>query len=308
MATSCSCNLGLSNTGKPNCQPVQDVASGVILVPYYDSTGAINEYDLSTTTFNSAFFTARINDTDSSKRWFPVQDVDNIEDLRAEAEYETLASGRKYFIKDGVRTFSGVMPNVSPLFKKKLDSAACVKLGALIVDKQGNLIGNTEDKEGYLRPIRIQDGSFYAGFIKTSYTEVQKVSMSWDWGFNENDGCLGMILKSEMTASVLELQGLIDIVGEAASTISTTGFTMDMNTEYGTALNPDKVKGLVLADFALYNITTTSSVSLSSVVESPSGTYTFAFPAQTSADVLRLSVNKNGFDDTTLNTVVITIP
>jgi hypothetical protein len=308
MATACSCDLGLSTTGKPNCQPIQDVLSGIILVPYYNSTGAINEYDLSTTVFNSAFFTARINDVDASKRWFPVQDLDNIEDIRGEAEFETLASGRKYFIKDGVRTFSSVVPSGSPIYKKKLDSAACVKLGAIGIDKQGNLIGNTESKEGFLRPIRIQDGSFYSSFAKTSYTEVQKVGLAYDWGFNENDGDLGMILKAEMSYNVLDLQGLIDIVGEPATSISTTGFTMDMNTEFGTALNPDKVKGLVLVDFTLYNITDSLAVTITSVTESPSGTYTFAFAAQGSAETLRLTVTKNGFDSTKLQTVIITIP
>jgi hypothetical protein len=45
-------------------------------------------------------------------------------------------------------------------------------------------------------------------------------------------------------------------------------------------------------------------VVITSVTESPDGTYTFVIPAQTSADVLTLNLQKDGFDMTALTVVI----
>ena len=61
------------------------------------------------------------------------------------------------------------------------------------------------------------------------------------------------------------------------------------------AVNAQTFKGAVLADFDLYNDTATASVVITSVTESPDGTYTFVIPAQTSADSMTLNLQKDGF-------------
>ena len=67
-----------------------------------------------------------------------------------------------------------------------------------------------------------------------------------------------------------------------------------MNYIYGSlkSLVPDT--GLLVGDFSLYNNTTASSVTITSVTESPDGTYTFVIPTQTSADVMVLTPSKDG--------------
>lgn len=46
MAIGCNCDMGLSNTGRPNCLPLQSVTSKLILVPLQDNAGAYNRIDL----------------------------------------------------------------------------------------------------------------------------------------------------------------------------------------------------------------------------------------------------------------------
>ena len=92
MSLGCKCDLGLSNTGKPNCVTLQSVTSKLVLVPLKDSTGAKNYLDLATT-INEATFTALINQADSSKRWFPLGLFENVEMPKADSTFEEAPSG-----------------------------------------------------------------------------------------------------------------------------------------------------------------------------------------------------------------------
>jgi len=114
-----------------------------------------------------------------------------------------------------------------------------------------------------------------------------------------------MIGASETSIDVKDLQGLQDVTAAAATSIAVTGFVTSLTGSYGTAVNPNTIKGLLAADFTLYNETTTSSVAITTVTETPDGTYTFVFGAETSADVLTLALVKDGFEMTDLS---ITLP
>ena len=308
MAAICNCNNGLSNVGLPNCVPIASVTKKLILVPLFANDGTRNEYNVSALTFNQAFFDARINDTDASKRWFVLQDVENVEDVRADAIFETLNNGKNIFIQQGVRSFTGVLINGSSEQLYKLESGACVNFGILVVDKNGNLIGNGLSKAGYLRPIKVDKNTWVPTLVKSTDTTVQKIQLKFEWDITEEDKNLKMISADDITISLLDLAGLVDIYGGTPSSISTTGFTIQLKTFYGSMKNPVVVQGLLLADFSLYNETDALAVTISSVTESPAGTYAFTFAAQTSADVLELRISKNGFDDAFLNDVTITIP
>jgi len=69
MALGCNCNSGLSNTGRPNCVPLQSVTSKLIMVPLKANDGSLNYIDLTSPlpTWNDL-----INEADASKRWFPL--------------------------------------------------------------------------------------------------------------------------------------------------------------------------------------------------------------------------------------------
>lgn len=309
MATICNCNTGLGNTGLPNCTSIADVTKRIILVPITANDGTINEYQISSTTFNSAFFTARVNDADASKRWYPLPDIENIEDLRGDPIFETLNNGKNIFIQQGSRTFSGVIIKQGSQYLKKLEAATCVKFGAFVIDKSGNLIGNGYSKAGYLRPIKIDNNTWVPRLLKTTDTEIGKIQLTFEWDINEQDSNIGMVSANDILIDLFDLVGLIDVYADAATSITTTGFTINLYNYFGTLKDKGEIQGLVAADFDLYNETDNAAVTISTATEVSSGTYAFTFAAQTSADVLKLSVDKNGYDSTVgLETVSITIP
>jgi len=304
MAITCRCNVGLSNTGT-ECTPLMAVQKKIILVPYFDGDGNINEVDL-TSTFNQAFFDALVNQADRTKRWFPLPEMKNIADERGEDIFEEFEDTSRAFIQQGARTFTGLLIGHTPQLLGKIKSARCVEVGIFVVDRDGNLIGS-QLRDGFLAPVRLDKESVSARLMKTTDTTVQKLTLSFNFHVNENDEDLRMIASTEMLVSVASLRGLLDISPEYSS-ISTTDFTVELRTDYGTPINPVLDEGLLTANFSLFNVTTALAVVITSVVESPDGVYDINFAAQASTNVLRLTPSKAGRDYTNVIESLITIP
>jgi hypothetical protein len=291
MSLGCKCDLGLSNTGKPNCVTLQSVTSKLVLVPLKDSTGAKNYLDLATT-INEATFTALINQADSSKRWFPLGLFENVEMAKADSTFEEAPSGRKVFIKQGKRSFAGELWNETPQLLGKIQDNRCVDFGVYVVDVNGNLIGSKVGTKLY--PIPVDNESFEAKLMFATDSTAQKVMVAFDFYRLFDESSLWLVTADEASLDFNNLEGLLD-VNFAMSSLFATGADASLTLDYGTALNPIKVKGLVASDFVLFNVTDNASVTITSVVETLEGRYTLAFASQTSADVLKLSLDKEGY-------------
>ena len=109
-----------------------------------------------------------------------------------------------------------------------------------------------------------------------------------------------------MTTDISLLNGLLDVTS-VYSAIGQTSFKATLKTIFGTFVNPLLVEGLVAGDMALYNVTDSANVTITSAVEAPDGTYTISYASQTVADVLRLTITKDGFDFTAVTANTITI-
>lgn len=309
---SCSCNVSLSNTGSA-CTPIMQVTKQLILVPKYDNDGDRNKV-LFTDVLNQAYFTALINQADPTKRWYPLPELKNIEDVRGDNIIETFEDQSSVFIQEGARTFSGLMIASigsgagSAQLKGKIESFRCTEFGAYHIDKNGNLIGSlTEDGLG-LYPIDIDPQSLSAMLMKTTDTTIQKLNIRFNYSTLECDENLRMIAASELGgANLLGLRGLITVYPEY-SNIDNTTFTAKLYTDFGTPANPVVVKGLVAADFALFNVDDNASVTIVSVTESPDGTYVFTFASQDNGEELRLTPTKNGYDFNPVVTDLIPMP
>lgn len=300
--TPCDCDYGLSNSGKPNCTPIENVTYSLIIVPTYDSSGVRNSI-LLTDTLDSTYFTDRLNAgrsgatlTDRNQRWFPLPKMFSVEDNRADSKFETLDGDVNFFVEKGARTFTSVMPKIPAAYLKKIDGYRCNDISAYIIDIDGKLVGNGETS-GYLFPFRLDNETWDTNYMKSNTApSVQKLSLTFSYDKREFDGDIKLIDSDEMSVDVRNLNGLLDVNATAATSITTTGFVTSLTYDYGTAANALKFKGGLLADFTLYNETTSSSVVISSVTESPDGTYTFVYAAQTSADILSLNLVKDGFE------------
>jgi hypothetical protein len=293
----CKCDVGLGNTGLPNCQPIASVAKKLIVVPTYSDAGAKNGI-LLTDTLDQAYFDAKVNAADASQRWFPLPSMENITHERAESITEEAASGKLAFIREGIKSFAGEMWKQSPAFLGKLKEARCTDVSVYIIDNDGNIIGSCPTEDGYLYPIQVDKDSWDARTVEATDSTVQKISLAFNWSDDEKDEDIRMVTSDEYTANVLALKGLLDINAEVAG--NATLSTATLTTIYGSKAAPIKVKGLVLADFSLFNNDTSSAVTIDSVTETSAGVYEIAHAAGvTLGDSLTLTINKAGYAITT---------
>ena len=107
----------------------------------------------------------------------------------------------------------------------------------------------------------------------------------------EDDADLRMIEATNITANLLGVGGLVDVIAATPSNITTGGFEVQLNTPFGGVTSPIPAEGMTITDFSIYNQTTMLAVVPTTVTESAviGGLYTFTFPAQTSLDVLLVS-------------------
>lgn len=296
MATVCDCNVSLGNSGTPSCELIAGVTRNLILVPTFDDAGARNCID-TTATLDSAFFTALINQADASKRYFPFPSMENIEDVRADDITESFNSGNTAFIQNGVRTFTGLMIKKSTTFLGKIENYRCTDISAFIITKDGAIVGNGAEADK-LYPIKLDKETWSAMLIKTIDTAVQRIQLNFAFDQDENDSDLRMITDSETSIDVRTLSGLLDVNIDVTLPVA-TGFTATLTMDYGSQVTKKPVKGLLLADFDLNEISPAPGpVTITSVTESADGVYDF-LATMTSADVVELDLIKDGFEMTT---------
>lgn len=290
MSLGCKCDSGLSNTGTPNCKTLQSVTSKLILVPLQDTTGARNYLDL-TTSFTSTTFSGLINQVDASKRWFPLPQFENVELAKADSTFEEAPSGKKVFIKQGKRSFSGELWSETPQLLGKIQNNRCNEFGAYIVDVTGNLVGSKEGTKLY--PIPVDNQSFDAKMMFATDSAVQKIMVAFDFYRLFDESTLWMVTAEEASADFNALEGMLDVV-LAKTSATTTSLVLTANLDYGTAKNPIKVLGLLLADFKLINATTGAVITITGVTN-VGNSYSLAFAAQTSGLSVTASVKKDGY-------------
>jgi len=290
MSLGCKCDSGLSNTGTPNCVTLQSVTSKLILVPIEDNTGAKNKLDLSTT-ITANTISALINQSDFSKRWYPVGLFENVTLEKAESTFEEAPSGKKQFIKQGKRSFAGEIWNATPQLLGQIQDNRCVEFGVYIVDINGSLVGA---KDGdYLYPIPVDNQSFDARLMYATDSTVQKLMVSFDFYRLFDESTLWLITADEVTYDFNLAEGLLDIVFSKVSA-SQTNLVLKAVTKFGTALNPIKVLGLLQADFTLVNASTNASISLTGVT-AVDNVYTLTFASQTAGLSVKAKAQKTGY-------------
>lgn len=291
----CVCGTGGGNTGRPSCFPVFDVTKQVVLVEYFKSDGSINGIDLSTLSagvLDQAFLDARVKDVDPKLRWFPTPELKNITDERADDITEEFEDTTSVFIQVGARTFTGVIIKGDPVLLGNLKTWRCVSMGAFFIDKTGNLIGK-KTRDGFLDPIKIQDESFSAGLIKGTDTTKQKASVSFIVDALDDDSDLRMIEASNITANLKGVNGLINVNATAVTSITTAGFTVQLDTDFGGVTSLIPAEGMELADFQANELTPTPGAEpIATVTESAvvKGQYAFVWTTPVaSGDVHQIS-------------------
>jgi hypothetical protein len=289
-----------------------EVVEKFIEVSYFKEDGTINEIDL-TDTFNLAYFTALVNDADETLRWYPLPFVKNMVDERADSDFESFDDKTRIERQVGIRSVKTIITTlgnnagaVSPQMVGKINDKKCKVSGLFGITKSKQLVGEMIN-DGFLAPIRIDNGSLSAILVKTGSGAItQKINLGFDWHIDVQDERLRTLEADEMTTDISLINGLLDVTS-TYSAIGQTSFKATLKTIFGTVLNPVLVEGLVAGDMALYNITDSANMAITTAVEAPDGTYTISYASQTVADVLRLTITKDGYDFTAVTANTITI-
>lgn len=303
MSLGCKCDLGLSNTGTPNCLTIQSVTSKLILVPLFDNSGNRNYLGLGVSDIDEASIIALCNSADASSRWFPLGTFENVTMEKAESSFEEAPSGKKVFIKQGKRSFAGELWSTTPTLLGKIQDNRCVEFGVYIVDVNGNLIGSYDKEYARLYPIPVDNQSFDARLMYATDSTVQKIMVAFDFDRLFDESTLWMVTPSDASGyNFNEADGLLD-VNLSKNSASTTSLVVKATLDYGTGQSGIAVKGLVLADFKLYLASTGAQITISTVT-SVDNVYTLTFSAQTANALVNVKVAKTGYIgtfSTTLN-------
>ena len=260
-------------------------------------------------TLDDSFLTTQLNAA-SDTRWYPLPEFENVVSERAESTFEEAPSGTRNFVRQGSRTLTGEIwgKQALPTLIGKIKAGRCVDVSAYIVDGDGKILGTGDATDpNKLYPIKLDSQSIDSIWMVATDSTTQKIMVSMTWDDSVKDEDIYLVQPEvDFTFNALDAAGLLDIQ-VAYSSISTTGFVAELFNEYFLK-KAGYNTGLILGDFSLYNNTTASSVTITSVTENPDGTYTFVTPAQTSADNMTLTPSKDGFDYTDVIATDIVIP
>lgn len=299
----CNCDvISLGNTGTPDCSLIADVAAFPLLDMAKDSSGAPKER-LKTDLTVFANLEPLLNAASPLDRIYPIGKFENVEHNREDDVFWTANSGKQAFVREGFKTFQGMIINAPRELTAKLNSNACQSFGFHFLDDSNQLVTKKGSDNTKCKPILIDPDTFRTKYMEATNDAPAMLMLSFQWKSTEKDADVKVVGGLDYTGS--DLYGLID-ADAVYSSISAAGFTATItSTCYGGA-----VEGLTLSDFTLTEISPTpGAVVISSVTESSPGVYDFV-ASSTSGDVLRLSASKDRFDFAEMSdgTNDITIP
>ena len=300
----CICNLSATGNLGANNEFTPDIWEGAIFTYRTDSAGALNSID-TTATLDQAYWDAKINAANTLDRFYPTPPINNVADERGDPTTETDNEGNNYIVRDEPRaiSFEFIKGGISSTFLGSLKRWSCEKASAFMLDACGNLWGKKSADGTTLLPAPIKFQTMYAKGVRKTGSTVAKNMVQFEWDMADEDWA--GISADQIDVDILELMGLIDVNLSNASGLSTTSVTFDAKTAFGPYNNKTLVDGRDgLTDWNVFNATSSASVTVLTNTESPAGTYTITYVAQTSTDNMEITDNFDGFESDTLQYVI----
>ena len=308
----CNCTTkSLKNTGLPSCFLVPGVTGSLLLVNMTKSDGS--KFKLPLTGASSiktlANLQALIEEPVGQDRLYPVKNFKNVADERADAELFAFDDGTQVKIRDGVRNFLGMLPQLPPSYLAKLES--CIDLAAFLIDEKNQLVyRHVASDLDHAYPFPISKETFNNKLVNATDSAPAMLQMAFQWREDLRDCEIWAADGLDWTQS--DLYGLIDaksIDNSIAAGVPNDTLTIRIYEEcFG-----GPITGLDAAAFGdLFNVTTSSSVSLISATETvpgESGIYELVYLAQTSADVITIpNLTASPYDFTKIHSVQTVTP
>jgi hypothetical protein len=288
----CECtNTG--NLGLPQEYCKNGVIIGFSLQNRYNSTGAANVIDLNVSAITTAW-SAKITATDKKIRVNPLMGLRQYAEQNADAVYVSDNQAIDEFVRDGDRKFTIEKWNVPSLLSKKINAWRCIEKVIYFYTEKGILgLRNGNNFTGI--PLSV----LHAKDEKETGDQPSKCMINGQLAREVEAGDFWFVPYEDFNTTKAAQVGFADVnitVSTAAvdgGTNTSVGLKMRSNFGNGLVYTTD-VLGLVLADLVIYNVTTATAITGVSLTENEGVAYTLTFPSQTTADVIRISVNATG--------------
>lgn len=310
MSTLC-CKLGLPNFGKPkNCVIKIDEFVGAIAMSTFTNAGAYNEVDL-TDPFTASTLTGLITNTDVSLRWVKLPRFYDAKLTPADTVFDTMPDDTKFHVRDGIFTLTATMADddAVPAVIAKLKALRCKNLSLGLTTRSNQLVFiGVPDSETVKRPLLVNKGSIDPKMMFKESTTTNKIMFSVDMDNLFKSENLYVIDGNEINVDFLNMRQLTDVNIVSVAPATTTTATVGLRTDFAMGLQPNfDVVGLTGANFTAKNLTTGLPITLGTVTEDLTidGQYDVVFPAQTSGDVIELTLVTTTYYN---GSVQITIP
>ncbi len=299
MANDCFCGDAPRSLGSPDCVTIEKQIEKFALTTLKDDAG--DEKRILKTDLTKANFDTLINEPQPRDRVYMTAPTKSPESTRDDSVFEDFDDGTSFFVRENPMTMIAPFPGQSRVYLDNLKSWKCQDFGYYALDKVGNILYLDKGDE-YAYPIPVDKDTQDFKYMTASGSTVAKAWWRHQWPVTISDNCL---IAAPTDISPNDLQPLLP-VSATFSNESTTGFTVELTASEDSSV---KIEELVFpGNFVLKNVTQDTTVAITTVTESSPGVYEFVFPAQASADVLRLTISQTGFDFYFISQTDITIP
>ena len=272
----CNCaEQTLAHLGRPSCVFKIGQTRRLAFMHRLKADGTRNYLDLSSGTFDSAYWQALLTNVDPKQRLYLTPDLENVTHPNTERVVETFSSGYMAETRTAFLGFEGFMVDanaVSPL-SKELNKHKCQDLAFFYIDNSGAVIGDASEwAQEKLYPIPVIRGSFDKERMLATDDATGKIKIAFTHDFYKfSDGDMGGLAGNLQAVSLNEVSPVLPVSGVV--TIPTgTGFTVTLSTAFISGLGFAPITGLVAADFVLTEDDGTPVV-ITSVTEGSDGVY-----------------------------------
>lgn len=242
----CNCTTGIENTGFFSCiEEVMKDAVGVIIVPRVANDGTTNKIVIASDTLNASFFNDKFNQSDSSKKWFPVLNLEEVEETFDESVTKEYSSGTSVFLRNGAHNFTSLLTGKSYSIIKAFESTRCVDHGVYVIDSDGKMSGIRSDDGLDMLPYPVQKDTVQANpNPAVAGGSPQEIMYSFQFNNLIKMENTVVILSGDIAGfSLLTSMGMLNVNG-IVTLETATGFTVE----------------LVLTDFGNYKRGTVSGI------------------------------------------------
>jgi hypothetical protein len=295
MSNFCGCGDGTNgNTGYVNKEGVlfkKTLAGYLMFTEDEDGNlNCINQSDFVDGVLPASFIEGKLKETDPSKRWYPITQLEQVTSVRGDRALSTAETGvNQRTTAIAVRPFSAMVEYGGAVFMRNLNRFTCDQLSIFKVDVCGTLSGEVKsDDKTKLLPWKIAYGNWYPNMIWAEGDEKGMGNIQFEFDSSIDDLNEELVPKEYLALDLTSQQGLRNVT-QSITNITNTTFTADLALEYGAFGQKCPQTGLVLADFVLYDVTAGAPVAISSVTPtSIKGQYNFITAAMTATNTMEL--------------------